>query len=82
MRSHKSSHDIHRMVSIEFFQNLKHFDFGVKIQAVAAFSFTGSDAQAHHLIEKTFCLLIKLLKTCRSGLSDSVQNAASGSENV
>ena len=82
MSTHKSGHHIHRMVFIEFFQDLQHLDFRFKVQTVAALGFAGGHAQSHHFIQKSFCFIIQLLKAGSTGLSHRIQNAASGTENV
>ena len=82
MGSHESGHHIHRMVFIEFFQDLQHLDFRFEVQTVAALGFAGGHAQSHHLIQKAFCLIIQLLKAGSAGLSHRIQNAAAGPENV
>ena len=82
MSRHEGGNDVHRVILVELLKHLQHFYLCFQINAVAALGLTGSYAQAHHLVEEAFCLIVKFLKRCLSGLPYGVHNATACSEDI
>ena len=82
MCRHKCCAYVHGMLIVHLSDDPEHFELGLKIQAVAALGFAGSDSQAHHLIEKALGLYAQFVKSSLPGLAHRIHDAASCPENV
>ncbi len=82
VRSHECRDHVHVMTFIEFVYDFQHLDLVRKVKAVAALCLSCSNAESHHFIQESRCLIQEFLFAGLSGVPYGIQDAAAGPEDV